>query len=92
MSDWGRPDQRIYRAQDGECRLDRYLLSRDQMLRTFIGQHLAKFDLTKNTEVQEMFGEIVGIETEFGYWVVTHGENIDIFRGETSVRPVRLES
>lgn len=88
----GHPEERIYRNSEGECRLARYLLPRDELLVTYIGQSLARFSLAGNLEVEEIYGRIVWIETEFGYWVVTRGENIDIFRGETSVRPVRLES
>lgn len=92
MSESGHPEENLFRAEDGECRLGRYLLPRDLLIANYVGQNLARFRTGDSFYVEEILGKIVSIETEFGYWVVTNGEDIDIFRGETSIRPVRLES
>lgn len=84
-------------SRGSELRLGRYLMTAEEFIEAYI---------TKATHVlvghgEEPWGEIVGVifEDELspfkdnqGYWVVENLGEVDIFPGQNSHRPVRLDS
>lgn len=78
--------QYVYKAS--EYRLGRYLMTQEELVEAYHHRALCRYPSSEIILGKEYLGVITGILASRGLWVVTLNDKVDIFRGQSTIRPV----